>query len=220
MFSMATIPTTSISMLKSISGDATSVRWTEFVRKYEEPMRGFLHARFPTVEAEDAIQETLIALMNVLPNYHYTPDENGHFRNYLMGILSHKASDILARNAKQSKLRTRLKDEMGNGLRIGTTSNVGGASGYSPMQTPDEYGPKDDEAWKMSVMEVAVEQLMSDDRIRPVTREVFRHVALMHESPEEVAEAFGISRNNVDQIKNRMIGKLTEQIRAMMAEVR
>ena len=67
----------------------------------------------------------------------------------------------------------------------------------------------------VSAMEAAVEQLMSDPKINPATREVFRHVALMHERPESVSEQFGISRNNVDQIKNRMIRKLTEMTRAM-----
>ena len=68
-------------------------------------------------------------------------------------------------------------------------------------------------------MEAAVEQLMSDPKISPATREVFRHVALMHEKPEDVARQFGISRNNVDQIKNRMIGRLADMVRAMTAWV-
>ena len=41
----------------------------------------------------------------------------------------------------------------------------------------------------------------------------------MHEKPEDVAAQFGISRNNVDQIKNRMVAKLTRMINAMSAGV-
>ena len=197
---MAGIPSTSITLLKAISGAADSVRWTEFFGKYEAAMRGFLQTRFPSVEQDDAIQDTMVALMKALPDYHYTPDANGHFRNYLMGILSHKAADILRRSAKQASIRERLKS--------------------SPLAEPkanecrkpetDEY-----EEWQSAAMEAAVEQLMSNPRINPATREVFRHVALMHENPEDVARQFGISRNNVDQIKNRMIGKLADMIRAM-----
>ena len=194
---MAAVPATSITMLKDLSSDASSVRWTEFFRKYEAPMRGFLHERFPGVDPDDAMQKTLIALAKALPHYRYTPDRNGHFRNYLIGILFHKALDILSKDARQAGIRNRLKDEP------------------RPETSPDEEA----ESWKTSAMEVAVEQLMADPKIRPATREVFRHVALMHEPPEQVAAQFGITRNNVDQIKNRMIARLSTMIRAMTQDI-
>ena len=198
---MAAIPATSITLLKAISDSAESARWTEFFYKYEPHMRGFLIAKYPSVEPEDAIQEAMIALMKALPGYHYTPDENRHFRNYLMGVLSHKASDILKRNTKHSGIITRLKNAHG-----------------TDMARQNDSDDAELEAWKASAMEAAIEQLMSDETILPTTREVFRHVALMHEKPEDVAQTFGISRNNVDQIKKRMIGKLSETVKAMTCE--
>ena len=185
-------------MLKAMSGDASSVRWAEFFGKYEAAMRGFLRSRFPAVDQDDAIQDTMVALMKALPDYHYTPDEKGHFRNYLMGILSHKALDMLQKNAKQNSIRAELKRRRD-----------------SEHHAHAALRAEEDEEWMASAMEAAVEQLMSDPKINPATREVFRHVALMHERPESVSEQFGISRNNVDQIKNRMIRKLTEMTRAM-----
>ena len=83
------VPPTSISLLKDLSNGAGAVRWTEFFRRYEPVMRAFLAARFPSVDADDAIQETLISLTKALPEYRYTPDGNGHFRNYLVGIVRH-----------------------------------------------------------------------------------------------------------------------------------
>ena len=187
-------------MLKAISNDASSVRWTEFFSKYEPVMRGFLRAKFPSVEQDDAIQDTMVALMKALPDYHYTPDDNGHFRNYLIGILSHKASDILRRNAKQASIRDKLK-----------------VNRHAEPPAQGDRGFDDYDEWKTAAMETAVDQLMSDQRINPATREVFRHVALMHEKPDDVARQFGISRNNVDQIKKRMIEKLANMIQAMTA---
>lgn len=49
-------------------------------------------------------------------------------------------------------------------------------------------------------------------------REVFRHVALMHKPPAEVAAAFGISRTNVDLIKRRMVQRLSVLVSSMTAE--
>ena len=62
-----------------------------------------------------------------------------------------------------------------------------------------------------------MEQLLADDSIALTTREVFRHVALMHEPPLDVARQFGITRNNVDQIKARLIARLKDLITSMTA---
>ena len=106
---MAQVPKTSVSLLKDLACGTESARWAEFVRMYEEPMRSFLAARFPSVEADDVLQETMIALMRVMPGYHYTPDSGGHFRNYLAGILKHKAEDAIRRRERESGRRERMR---------------------------------------------------------------------------------------------------------------
>ena len=191
------IPVTSISLLKDLASGCAATRWTEFYRRYEHVMRSFLEARFPSVEADDAIQETMIALMKALPEYRYTPDGNGHFRNYLVGIVRHKALDALRRQDANATLKSALAAD-------------------DPMHAA-EAAQDEDDGWRHSVMEAALEQVMADDTISPRTREVFRHVALMHESPEAVAGQFGITDNNVYQIKSRMIARLSELVKAMTA---
>ena len=192
---MATIPPTSVTLLKDISDGTASARWTDFYNRYSPAMRGFLRERVPSVEADDVMQETLLALTKAMPDYHYTPDGNGHFRNWLMGIVKHKALDAIRRNASFSSLRSDIAQE--EGLRTVVT--------------------EEDDSWKMAAMEAAMEQLMSDGSIAASTREVFRHVALMSEPPDDVARQFGITRNNVDQIKSRMIGKLSALVSSMTA---
>ena len=54
-------------------------------------MLAYLKTRFPAVDADDIVQDTLFALSRALPAYHYSPDETGRFRNYLTGILRNKA---------------------------------------------------------------------------------------------------------------------------------
>lgn len=51
---------------------------------------------------------------------------------------------------------------------------------------------------------------MADPRIQEQTKQIFTRTALNDESPDDVARMFGITRNNVDQIKNRMTAKLRE----------
>jgi len=192
---MAQIPSTSISLLRDLASGTENVRWAEFVRLYEQPMRAFLAARFPTVEADDVMQDAMVALMRRMPSYHYTPDVNGHFRNYLLGILKHKAEDTLRRQARESDRRERLRK--------------------SAADAPRAEEPDDDEEWKLAAMNAALEQLLSDESVNARSREVFRHVALLHEPPAEVAAAFGMSRANVDQIKRRLVMRLAELVKSM-----
>jgi len=188
------IPATSITLLKEISSSADSVRWTEFYQRYEETMRGFLHERFPSVEADDVIQDTMLALMKTLPEYRYSPDSKGHFRNYLIGIVKNKALHALEKSQRIAATQAELA-----------------------TSTPADRSMEDDEEarWRTAVMEAAVEQLMSDASIPVRNREIFRCVALEHEAPAKVAERFGVSRGNVDVIKSRIIDRLSSLVRRM-----
>lgn len=188
---MERAPTTSITLLKAIAADTGNIRWTEFFHTYEELMRNFLRTRFPSVDADDILQETMLALTKCLPNYHCTPDEHRHFHNYLIGILKHKAEDAMHRQLLEAQTR----------------------KSFAQKPPPDKTS--EDLAWKLAAMNAAVEQLMTDSTINARTREIFRHVALLHESPKSVAEAFGVTRNNVDQIKNRFVKRLSELVEAM-----
>ena len=77
-----------------------------------------------------------------------------------------------------------------------------------------EYGKQSYSAdlrdWQREAYEVALAQFMADSKISTRDKEIFRRIALAGESPEEVAAIFGIKRNNIDQIKARMVSKLKE----------
>ena len=199
---MSQVPATSVSLLRDIASGTENARWAEFVRIYEEPMRAVLAARCPSVEADDVLQETMTALMRVMPDYHYTPDGNGHFRNYLVGILKHKAEDAIRRQSRESDRRERIRKSAADAPRR--------------AQAPGEAD--EEESWRLAAMNAALEQLLSDESVNARSREVFRHVALLHEPPAEVAAAFGISRANVDQIKRRLVLRLSELVKTMTAE--
>ena len=64
--------------------------------------------------------------------------------------------------------------------------------------------------WRREAYEAALTQFMADKSISPRDKEIFRRVALKGESPDAVAGIFGIKRNNIDQIKARMVAKLKE----------
>ena len=147
-----------------------------------------MRERFPSLDADDVIQETLIELIRVFPVYRYSPKEKGHFHNYLTGILRHRA--------------LRMMDEEKRRARV-----------VAEMRHVDVDA--DDAAWRESLMEIALQQLLADTSIHERTRLVFARVAVNGEKPDDVAAAFGITRNAVDQMKSRLMARLKELVTAL-----
>ena len=195
-----TVPKTSESLLIAIASNPGSARWADFVKRYEPMMRAYLEARFPQVDADDAIQDTLLALMALLPSYRYAPDETGLFRSYLTGVLRNKALMAIRANARRIR-REQSAAEAGE-AESGGADNAGG----------DE---EEDRDFRHSAYELALREFFADKSVQPRTKEIFRRVALGGESPAKVAEDYGIARNAVDQIKARSIAairKLAEKL--------
>ena len=187
------VPVTSISLLKVLGEDSQSPRWREFLRMYASTIDGFLFKHFPTVDAEDVVQETLRALVEKLPLYEYDPDTKGHFRNYPIGIVRFKAIEQLKRRKRETDLRAELE-----------------ANAQFEWECEKQSYSVDLRDWQREAYEAALAQFMAEKSISTRDKEIFRRVALQGESPEDVAAIFDIKRNNVDQIKARMVAKLKE----------
>lgn len=198
---MAKIPTTSTTLLRDLARDSQHARWGEFVARYRPMMESYLRERFPAVDADEAVQETLIALIRALPVYRYVPEETGHFRSYLTGILRHKALRAAAR-----------ADRWARRQRAFAGAQTAAAMSRVPPVDADEEA-----RWRQSLLEIALQQLLADASVHARTREVFRRVAVNGEKPDDVAQAFGIARNAVDQMKSRMMERLRTLVRALEA---
>lgn len=186
------VPSTSITMLRQLAADSQHARWAEFVTRYRPMMEAYVRERFPSVEADEAIAETLIALVDVFRGYRYDPEETGRFHNYLTGILRHKALRLCKKAEAQVDLRRKLAAE--------------------PLPAPDDSEESD---YHQSLFDIAVRQFFNDESIAPRTKEIFRRTAMKGEPPEAVAKSFMMERHAVDQIKSRSIAKLRTIIEAL-----
>ncbi len=151
-----------------------------------------MRERFPSVEADEAIAETLVSLVDVFRNYHYSPDETGRFHNYLTGILRHKALRLCKQAERQRDLHQRAAAE--------------------PIAPADD---SEEEEYRKSLFEIAVRQFFDDESIAPRTKEIFRRIAINGESPELVAKSFMMDRHAVDQLKSRSVAKLRKLVEAL-----
>lgn len=191
---MANVPKTSTTLLRDLACDTQHARWGEFVARYKPMMEAFMRENFPSIEAEDVIQETLVTLIRVFPVYHYVPAEKGAFHNYLTGILRHRALRSVARESQRTTLRESYAKE--------------------PAK-PDAAEETAYKSWRDAVFEIALQQYLADETVSERTKQVFARVAVNGEKPEGVAKAFGIERNAVDQIKSRSLARLRELVKAL-----
>ena len=147
--------------------------------------------RFPSLDADDLIQETFIAVAKVLPDYRYAPDEKGHFRSFLTGILHHKALNTLrTERRRQGRMQVYAATQ---------------PSGFS-----SEEG--DEQVWREALYEIALQQVLANPDIANRSKQIFIRTAMKGERPEIVAESLSVSRDVVDQTKKRMIDRLRKII--------
>lgn len=215
---MGATPRTSTTLLRDLAQDSQHARWGEFVARYRPMMEAYLRERFPHVDVDDAVQETLIALIKSMPVYRYVPEETGHFHSYLTGILRHKA----LRQVRSDRQRAKIAEMFCNGeSTLGRARSPSAPYGTgrdgrarSPSAPHNEM-PDDEQSWREALMEIALQQLLADESVHARTREVFRRVAVNGEKPEDVGSSLGITRNAVDQMKSRMTLRLKELVRAL-----
>ena len=179
-------PITSRKLLAAIGSGPGATRWTEFFHKYTPGLRDYATRHFPSLEADDLIQDTFLVLVKRLKTYQYAPEAKGAFHNYLTGILRFLAIDRLREKDRETTSRKRLAED--------------------PTTQPEKSFSVD--GWKKSAYEIALRRFLADPRVQPQTKEIFTRVAIRGEKPETVATDFALSRNAVDQIKDRTIRRL------------
>ena len=204
---MAKIPTTSTTLLRDLAQDSQHARWGEFVARYRPMMEAFMCERFPNVEADDIIQETLVALCKVLPSYRYAPDEKGHFRNYLTGILRNKALRQLRKDRQRAGFAAEFHHTGTTGVPP-VAFNTTGTTGVSPVDI-------DEQSYRESLFELALRQFRADESIADRTKRIFERVAINGETPDVVATSFKMKRHAVDQAKSRAMGRLREIVKQL-----
>ena len=193
------IPETSTTLLRNVR-DAEHPRWPEFVAKYRPMMEAYLKAHFPALEADDVIQETFAALCGILPGYIYAPDEKGHFRNYLTGILRNKARRALRNGDRRAEIND----------MVGLCNGRAGS-----LAAPQSAVQDDEQSYREAVFEIALRRFLSDESVADRTKRIFERTAINGESPESVAASFKMTRHAVDQAKSRAMARLRELVKEL-----
>ena len=172
---MASIPATSTTLLRDLANDSQHARWSEFFTRYRPMMEAFMRECFPSLDADDVIQETLIAVWAALPSYRYAPDEKGHFHNYLTGILRNKALRQLYKEQRHAEIAEMVHDDAscdGRARTLAAPPSTSSTCRSVAPRPPSDMMADDEQSWRETLVEIALRQLMNDESIQSRTRQV------------------------------------------------
>jgi RNA polymerase sigma factor (sigma-70 family) len=150
-------------------------------------------------QAEEVLQETMVALMRILPEFAYDR-RKGKFRNFLLTIVHRKSLAML-------RLASRNPEVAWEEAKHEGTAD------------PFHRGDAMEEAlarWRDSLMEESIRRVRDSGRLADRTFAVFEAYAVRRRPVEEVARQFGMKENAVYQIRNRVLQRVQAEVAALM----
>lgn len=182
---------TRVSLLLRLRDGTDQVSWEEFDRRYHHLLYGYARAKGAKHDvAEEIVQEVELAIFRSIGSFEYDAAK-GRFRGYL-------------RRAVANALNRRAARERRAPLAIDTT-----AKDYILVE--DDAG---DEVWEQQWRQHRIRRAMGRiaESVDARTIEAFTMHVLNERSVEETCAAVGISRDNLYQIKRRILLKLKEEL--------
>ena len=179
---------TTDTLLKGLA-EGNQNRWARFYHDYAPLIeRTLMKHGISREDAEEAIQETLVDLVNIMPSYKYDKVRKGAFHSFLFKIAQNKAVDLM-RKAKADA------DKI--------------ASFAAEPIIPAE------EDWRLETFNIALRRVFADPAIGETSKIAFRRHVQQGENAETVAADLGITVNNLYQIKNRLKQRIADEVRAI-----
>jgi RNA polymerase sigma-70 factor (ECF subfamily) len=151
-------------------------------------------------QGKEVLQETMVALMRILPDFAYDRTK-GRFRNFLLTIVHRKALSVLRRMARQ---RSVSWDEMLT------------AEAADPFGNHASAEREARERWRDSLIEEAIHRMRADPKLEEHTFAVFEAYVIEQQPVEQVARRFGLTENAVYQVRNRLLRRLKLEVARLM----
>ena len=196
------IPTraTLIQRLKNWDDQAS---WQEFFDTYWKLIYAVaVKAGLNVTEAEDVVQETMIAVAKHIPSFKYDP-ALGTFKAWLLNTTRWRIADQFRRRKALRGVRS-FAEDTSTGTR--TIEKV-------PDPNPPELDRVWEAEWEANLMEAAMARVKR--RADPERYQMFDLYVNKNCPPEKVAETFGVPVGQVYLAKHRITEMIKEQVRLL-----
>ena len=176
--------------------------WYEFFQTYWRFIyRVAIRSGLSESDAQDVVQETIIAVSRQMPNFKYDPSK-GTFKGFLSKTAHFCSLDRKRKNKQEAKRHAELPP---------------GTSGTDPIDKlvdPASMTPPNwDEEWEWNLVQVAIQNVKA--KIKPKHFQIFDWYVLKHMASTEVATKLGISIGQVFLAKHRITALLAKEIQKL-----
>jgi len=179
--------------------------WKDFFKVYWKLIYGVARkAGLADAEAQDVVQETLISVARHMPTFKYDPSI-GSFKAWLLNMTRWR---IIGQFRKRQPIAEHgVKDSV---TRTGT---VDAAPDPNALNLDAVWEAE----WETNLLHTAMDNLKR--RIDPQRYQIFDFYVNKEWSPEKVAERFGVSVDQVYQIKHRVADALRAKVSRLEKEM-
>lgn len=179
---------TTDTLLKELAEGSES-RWARFYHDYAPWIEKTLTNRgISQADAEEAIQDTLVELVEIMPKYKYDKAKKGAFHSLLFKIAQNKAIDRMRKAKADADKIAKFAAE--------------------PLMPSAED-------WRLEAFNIALRRVFADTSIGETSKIAFRRHVQQGENAETVAAELGITVNNLYQIKNRIKQRIADEVKAI-----
>ena len=183
---------TRVTLLLRLKDRTDQISWTEFDTRYHGLLYNYARARGASHDvAEEIVQEVELAIFKSIGNFEYDAGK-GRFRGYLRRSVANALNRRFARESRQPRsFDTQEQD-------------------YA-LAEDDQMDEIWENEWRRHRIRRAMERISNS--VDPGTIDAFVMHVLEEQSVESTCAALGITRDNLYQIKRRILSRLQEELK-------
>jgi RNA polymerase sigma factor (sigma-70 family) len=200
---------TRVTLLQRLQNWQDDSSWQEFFDRYWKLIYGVARqAGLPDAEAQDIVQETMVAVARHMPKFKYDP-KIGSFKAWLLNMTRWRIIDHSRKRASSANHEPFPEQE---------TSGTSGTAMIERVVDPASNDLNEiwDKEWTQALMEAAVAKVKV--RVDPQNYQLFDFYVNKEWPAEKVAATFGKSVEQVYTAKHRITEMIKEEVSRLETE--
>ena len=189
--------TTRSSVIRAVADTENEAAWQRLFDLYAGFVFSIARSKgLKEEDADDVVQIVFADLARNLPTFQYDRAK-GKFRSYLTGLVHWRVKDKLKAGMRDSELKAAFWEE----AKAAATDD----DGFSERE------------WQQAALEEALRRIKPE--VRPEHYAAFVASTVEGQDTETVMNLYGLSRDNLYQIRTRLTAKLRETVAKVLEEM-
>lgn len=185
------------SVLKAVADTENEAAWRWLFDLYAGFVFSIARAKgLNDADADDIVQTVFIDLARNLPTFRYDRGK-GRFRSYLSGLVHWRVMDKLKAGKRDAEFKAAFED--------------------AAKVAADGDEAFEEREWQAAALEEALRRIKPE--VRPEHYAVFVASSVEGQDTETVTKLYGISGDNLYQIRKRLTAKLRETVKRVLKEM-